>query len=128
VVLVVQDWGGLLGLTLPMESPRRYRGLLVMNTTLATGEAPLSAGLPGLARDVRPQSRVRRRAAVRAWQSADERPRSAPPTTRRFLTKGHRAALRAFPPMVPDVPDSDGAAVSRQARALLARTTGQART
>ena len=32
VVLVVQDWGGLLGLTLPMEAPRRYDGLLVMNT------------------------------------------------------------------------------------------------
>ena len=35
VVLVVQDWGGLLGLTLPMAAERRYRGLLVMNTTLA---------------------------------------------------------------------------------------------
>lgn len=31
VVLVVQDWGGLLGLTLPMASPARYHGLLVMN-------------------------------------------------------------------------------------------------
>ena len=29
---------------------------------------------------------------------------------------GHRAALRAFPPMVPETPDADGAAVSRQAR------------
>ncbi|RYY72519.1 MAG: tRNA adenosine(34) deaminase TadA, partial [Comamonadaceae bacterium] len=29
VVLVVQDWGGLLGLTLPMADPARYRGLLV---------------------------------------------------------------------------------------------------
>jgi tRNA(adenine34) deaminase len=44
VVLVVQDWGGLLGLTLPMEAPQRYRGLLVMNTTLGTGDAPLPAG------------------------------------------------------------------------------------
>ncbi|MGQ2979240.1 MAG: tRNA adenosine(34) deaminase TadA, partial [Polaromonas sp.] len=32
IVLVVQDWGGLLGLTLPMAAPQRYRGLLVMNT------------------------------------------------------------------------------------------------
>jgi tRNA(adenine34) deaminase len=29
---------------------------------------------------------------------------------------GHRAALRAFAPMVPEFEDSDGAAVSRQAR------------
>ncbi len=44
VVLVVQDWGGLLGLTLPMAAPQRYQGLLVMNTVLATGDMPLSPG------------------------------------------------------------------------------------
>ena len=44
VVLVVQDWGGILGLTLPMAQPDRYEGLLVMNTLLATGDAPLPAG------------------------------------------------------------------------------------
>ena len=42
IVLAVQDWGGLLGLTLPMEAPQRYAGLLVMNTALGTGDAPLS--------------------------------------------------------------------------------------
>lgn len=35
VVLVVQDWGGILGLTLPMAMPERFGGLLVMNTLLA---------------------------------------------------------------------------------------------
>src|SRR6516164_4170520 len=30
VTLVVQDWGGLLGLTLPMEMPERFKRLLVM--------------------------------------------------------------------------------------------------
>ena len=44
IVLAVQDWGGLLGLTLPMEDPPRYRGLLVMNTTLGTGEEVLPFG------------------------------------------------------------------------------------
>lgn len=44
VVLVVQDWGGLLGLTLPIASPERYCGLLIMNTTLGTGDVPLSPG------------------------------------------------------------------------------------
>ena len=52
VVLVVQDWGGLLGLTLPMEMPERFARLLVMNTTLATGDAPLSQGFVAW-RDVR---------------------------------------------------------------------------
>ncbi len=38
VCLVVQDWGGLLGLTLPMEAPDRYSRLIVMNTGLPGGE------------------------------------------------------------------------------------------
>ena len=41
VVLTVQDWGGLLGLTLPMAAPERYSGLLIMNTAFGTGDAPL---------------------------------------------------------------------------------------
>jgi pimeloyl-ACP methyl ester carboxylesterase len=44
VTLVVQDWGGLLGLTLPMEMPERFERLLVMNTALGTGDVPLSEG------------------------------------------------------------------------------------
>ena len=44
VVLVVQDWGGIFGLTLPMAAPQRYGGLLAMNTLLACGDAPLSPG------------------------------------------------------------------------------------
>ncbi len=38
VCLVVQDWGGLLGLTLPLEAPDRYSRLIVMNTGLPGGE------------------------------------------------------------------------------------------
>jgi len=38
VTLVVQDWGGLLGLTLPMDMPERIERLLVMNTALAVGK------------------------------------------------------------------------------------------
>jgi pimeloyl-ACP methyl ester carboxylesterase len=38
ICLVVQDWGGVLGLTLPMEAPTRYTRLLVMNTGLPGGE------------------------------------------------------------------------------------------
>ena len=37
ITLVVQDWGGVLGLTLPQDMPIRFTRLLVMNTALATG-------------------------------------------------------------------------------------------
>lgn len=38
VCLVVQDWGGLLGLTLPMAAAHRFSRLIVMNTGLPGGE------------------------------------------------------------------------------------------
>jgi pimeloyl-ACP methyl ester carboxylesterase len=40
IILVCQDWGGLLGLTLPMDMSDRITRLLIMNTTLGTGDVP----------------------------------------------------------------------------------------
>jgi pimeloyl-ACP methyl ester carboxylesterase len=37
VTLVCQDWGGILGLTIPYDMPERFSRLLVMNTVLAMG-------------------------------------------------------------------------------------------
>ncbi|MEI7932067.1 MAG: alpha/beta fold hydrolase, partial [Alphaproteobacteria bacterium] len=40
LTLVVQDWGGLLGLTLPVTIPERIARLLIMNTAFPTGAEP----------------------------------------------------------------------------------------
>lgn len=37
ITLVVQDWGGVLGLTLPQDMPDRFKRLLIMNTGLMAG-------------------------------------------------------------------------------------------
>ncbi len=117
VVLVVQDWGGLLGLTLPMAEPERFVGGLVMNTTLGTGDTLLPSGFLAW-REMcakNPEFDVARLFARGNPQlSPDECAAYAAP----FPDKGHRAATRAFPTMVPDQPDSEGAAISRQARAF----------
>jgi tRNA(adenine34) deaminase len=115
IVLVVQDWGGLLGLTLPMAAPERYRGLLAMNTMLGTGDAPLSPGFLAWREMCRtkPDFDVARLfARGNPHMSAAECEAYNAP----FPDRGHRAALRAFPAMVPDAPDTDGAAISREAR------------
>ena len=115
VVLVVQDWGGLLGLTLPMEAPQRYSGLLAMNTTLATGDVPLTPGfLAWRAMCAKsPEFDVARLfARGNPQMGAQECAAYMAP----YPDAGHRAALRAFAPMVPEFEDSDGAAISRQAR------------
>ncbi len=115
VVLVVQDWGGLLGLTLPMDAPDRYRALLVMNTTLGTGDAPLSPGfLAWRAMCAKNPEFDVARLFSRGNPHLSEQECAA--YNAPFPDRGHRAALRAFPAMVPDAPDADGAATSRQAR------------
>jgi tRNA(adenine34) deaminase len=115
VVLVVQDWGGLLGLTLPMAAPERYVGLLAMNTLLATGEQPLPPGFLAW-REMcarQPEFDVGRLLARGNPQlSAAECAAYQAP----YPDRGHRAALRAFPRIVPELQDSEGAALSRQAR------------
>ena len=115
MVLVVQDWGGILGLTLPVAMPNRFEGLLVMNTLLATGDAPLPAGFV----DWRTMCREKPlygvgRLLLRGnphLTSAECGAYDAP-----FPDKGYRAALRAFPERVPATADDAGAALSRAAR------------
>jgi tRNA(adenine34) deaminase len=115
IVLVVQDWGGILGLTLPMAAPERFSGLLVMNTMLATADVPLSHGFVAWRSwceknpefDVgRLLSRGNPQMTEEEWQAYN-----AP-----FPDRGHRAALRAFPQRVPEKTNDDGAALSRSAR------------
>ncbi|MCY4334021.1 MAG: haloalkane dehalogenase [Litoreibacter sp.] len=43
ITLVVQDWGGVLGLTLPQEMPERFKRLLIMNTGLMAGPVNIPA-------------------------------------------------------------------------------------
>lgn len=115
VALVVQDWGGLFGLTLPMEAPQRYHALLVMNTALATGDAPLTPGFiawRGMVRSKPDYDVARLFARSEPAMSPAECAAYAAP----FPTDAHRAALRVFPDLVPERPDDEGAEVSRRAR------------
>jgi haloalkane dehalogenase len=118
LTLVCQDWGGLLGLTLPMDMPGRFTRLLVMNTALATGDVPLGQGFLDW----------------RAWSNAhpDMDVGTLLGRACRHLTQGERDAygapypdvrfkggVRRFPNLVPDRPDAEGAALSRRAREFL---------
>ncbi len=118
IVLVVQDWGGLLGLTLPMEAPDRYRGLLVMNTALGTGDVPLTPGFLAW-REMCAKNPDFDVARLFARGNPHMTPAECAAYDAPFPDRGHRAATRVFPPMVPEFPDSDGAAVSRRARDFL---------
>jgi haloalkane dehalogenase/tRNA(adenine34) deaminase len=63
ITLICQDWGGLIGLTIPIDMRDRFERLLVMNTTLGTGDVPLGEGFLALARLLEQQARHGRRRA-----------------------------------------------------------------
>ncbi len=116
VLLVVQDWGGLLGLTLPLAAPERYERLLVMNTTLGTGDVPLSEGFVQWRAYVRANpdlacGKLMARACPHLT-AAEAAAYDAPYPDARY-----KAGARRFPDLVPDGVDAPGAAISRQARA-----------
>ncbi|MBB5233903.1 haloalkane dehalogenase [Deinococcus budaensis] len=115
ITLVVQDWGGLLGLTLPLEMPGRFSRLLVMNTALATGDVR-----PGPAfyawraySDAHPNLDV---AALLRRASARVTPQEARAYEAPFPDARYKAGVRAFPRLVPTRPGAPGAGVSRRAR------------
>jgi tRNA(adenine34) deaminase len=115
IVLVVQDWGGILGLTLPMAAPERYQGLLVMNTLLACGDAPLADGFKAW-REMCAKKPDFDIAKLFARGNSQMTPEECAAYMAPFPDAGHRAATRAFPQMVPEFESSEGAAISKQAR------------
>ena len=115
IALVVQDWGGLIGLTLPMAMPDRFEALLVMNTTLGTGDEPLGQGFLDW-RDFsnrRPDMDIARLMTRACPHIGDE---EAMAYAAPYPDASYKAGVRAFPNLVPDRPDAPGAAISRQAR------------
>jgi haloalkane dehalogenase/tRNA(adenine34) deaminase len=115
VCLVVQDWGGVLGLTLPLNMPERVTRLLVMNTTLGTGDEPLTDGFLAWRKWVAEHpdldvGKLLGRACPHL--SAEERAAYDAP----FPNATYKAGVRRFPELVPDRPDAPGAEISRRAR------------
>lgn len=114
VTLVVQDWGGLIGLTLPLAYAARFERLIVMNTMFATGET-LSPGFLAW-RDYAaknpdmPVGGLIRRGTPHLTD-AEVAAYDAP-----FPDVTYKAGVRRFPQLVPSAPDAPFAQLSRTAR------------
>jgi len=120
ITLVVQDWGGLLGLTLPVAlgMAERISRLIIMNTTLATGHPPsdgfmawraYSASRPDV-----PVCALMQRSTPHL--SAEEAAAYDAP----FPDARYKAGVRAFPKRVMTDPDMAGVDVSLAARTFWA--------
>ncbi len=113
ITLVVQDWGGLLGLSLGADMTDRISGLLIMNTAFAIGGEPTQgfvdwrdyvARTPDL--DV---AKLMKR-TVPHLTDTEAGAYDAP-----FPDADHKAGVRRFPAIVPTNADMDGVAISKKA-------------
>ncbi|MGD9890924.1 MAG: haloalkane dehalogenase [Dehalococcoidia bacterium] len=120
VTLVCQDWGGLLGLRLLAQMPRRFVRLVAMNTGFPTGERRPGAAfmrwrlfsqrqqafdVPALMRDA-----VRGRTLSEAEAAAYGAP---------FPSVEYQSGALVFPRLVPTRPDHPGAYDNRRAVEVL---------
>lgn len=112
ILLVVQDWGGLIGLTLPLDEPERYSRLLVMNTGLGVGTVTEGFKAWRAFNNSQPDLAVGKliQRGTPGMSDAEAAAYDAP-----FPDRRHKAGVRAFPNLVPDHADAPGAAISRQA-------------
>jgi pimeloyl-ACP methyl ester carboxylesterase len=113
VTLVVQDWGGVLGLTLPLAYPDRFDRLIVMNTGLGVGRTPgpgFDAWKAFVAAKPDFEIGALMQRSVPGLTDAEAAAYDAPYPDRRY-----RAGVRRFPAIVPVTPDMEGVAVSLEA-------------
>ncbi len=114
ITLVCQDWGGLLGLTLPMEFPERFRRLLIMNTALMMGPAD-SPAFDAWKADVTTPQNLDLASFMRKYEpvlSVDEAEAYAAP----FPERQYKAGVYKFPKLVGT--DEYGIEVSKKAAAF----------
>ena len=113
VTLVVQDWGGVLGLTLPVTHPNLIARLLIMNTALAVGVSPgrgfskwrdYVANTPDFA-----VGELFARSEP-GLNDAEVEAYDAP-----FPDATYKAGVRRFPQLIATEPDAPGAEIARDA-------------
>ena len=118
ITLVCQDWGGILGLTLPMDMIDIFSRLLIMNTTLGTGDVQLSKGFLDWRAWVRKNPDMSAGRLLKlTWPHLPEAECAAYDAP--FPDIQYKAGVRRFPEIVPDHPDAPGAELSRRAREWL---------
>lgn len=113
ITLVVQDWGGVLGLTLPMEMPERFKRLLIMNTGLMAGPVNMPAFDVWQA-DIDSSPDVPIELIMQKNEpsiSADVATAYAAP----FPDQTYKAGVRKFPHLIARTVDAPGVETSRRA-------------
>jgi haloalkane dehalogenase len=123
ITLVVQDWGGLIGLTVATQLPEHFARLVIMNTGLPTGEEPAGEAFMNWRAFA---ERVKDLPIGRIFKGSMARPDAlskeviaayeAP-----FPDASYKAGASIWPLLVPISPHDPGAAEMRAARHRLSQ-------
>jgi haloalkane dehalogenase len=120
VILVGQDWGGLIGLRLVADQPERFAGVVASNTGLPTGLTRMPAVWERF-RDVvasAPALDIARLVASGCLRRPDDRVLAAYDAP--FPGEEYKVGVRAMPRLVPNAPDDPGGIANRAAWRRLA--------
>jgi len=122
ITLVVQDWGGLLGLSLLGEYPDKFKRVVIMNTFLPTGKQSsfLFKLWVWFAR-YHPSLPVGRLIQFTTAQNLSDEAMAA--YNAPFPNRKYKCGARAFPSLVPSDPHDPGVAAMKKARKTLSEWT-----
>ncbi|MEM6462566.1 MAG: haloalkane dehalogenase [Pseudomonadota bacterium] len=120
ITLVCQDWGGVLGLTLPMEMPDRFNRLLIMNTGLMAGPVN-SPAFEEWKTDIISNPDVPVEFVMQKYEpvinDAEAAAYAAP-----FPDQRYKAGVRVFPRLIATTMDAPGVATSQRAAQFWSET------
>ncbi len=124
VTLVVQDWGGPIGLRVAMtECPERVSRIVAMDTGVFTGYQRMSVAWHVFRKFVEGVPNVPVRRLVRSGCKTTPPSEVLDAYEAPFPNRESKAGVRAFPPMIPLKPDAPGAAAGQAVARALATDT-----
>lgn len=108
IVLVVHEWGGFLGLTIPMELKDRIDGIIIHNTVLTTGNQLMSDSYTDWRKYISDNPDINIR-AVMARTNKILNLKECNTYHAPYDTFESKIAIRTLPKIYPDHPDKPGA-------------------
>jgi len=123
ITLVVQDWGGLIGLTVATELPERIARLVILNTGLPIGEEPMPDAFLKWREFAERIPNIPIRRVIKMGLAAPEKltPEILAAYEAPFPDETYKAGAAIWPLLVPLSPDDPGAAEMKAARDVLSR-------
>ncbi|MFP3963830.1 haloalkane dehalogenase [Actinomadura fulvescens] len=119
VTMACHDWGGLLGLRLLAEHPRRFRRVVASNTFLATGDQDLGEAFRRWREYSQTVERFEVGAIIASQTVSGLSPGARAAYDAPFPDESYKSGARHFPMLVPSTPDDPAAEPNRRAWRVL---------